>query len=139
MHVHHTSSRVVGPWQRHGRRESSEGARGCWGSHNPQHLTEAEGNALWIFLRVSTGLLQRNSPREIQNCGSHAGNSAHSLTWLWNGPLDRDGGSALPAFQDKQQTAYDIPNAFSSTYNLRWPGIYVSRCLSKDAQKDLKL
>lgn len=29
-------------------------------------------------------------------------------------PQDRDGGPALPGPQDKQQTAYDIPNIFSS-------------------------
>lgn len=49
-----------------------------------------------------------------QSCGTHTNNNIHSLIWLWNGPSGRDRGSVLPVPQDKQQTAYDIPNIFSS-------------------------
>lgn len=108
LHVHHSSSRLPasgkGTTARRAVREL-----GAAGLAVTPSLTQKQRG---IFTLEYS--LKRNSPREIQSCGTHTNNMLTHSIWVWNGPSDRDGGPALPAPKDKQQTAHGIPNIFSS-------------------------
>jgi len=113
--VHHTSSRAVGSWQTTAAVRAARGPGGA-GEAITLSLTQKQRGFCSGFFYIS----KLDGCREIHPEEFRAMGAAH-VTVLAHSPGDEMGpwtgmeARLFQAPQDKQQTAYDIPNTFSST------------------------